>query len=158
LRCRLHIPGINDDYVGTAPDIGAFEYPGYGFTLAVNPSSRVIPPGSVTTYTLSVQPIGRFTAPTTLTAASPSPSLTLGLVPTAVVPPAQAILTVTDAHTGPWLLPGLWYNIPITGTGGGVTNVTTAHLLVGGARLYLPVVMRGNSDLTTESQRAQRKI
>jgi hypothetical protein len=27
------IPGINDNYTGVAPDIGAFEYPGHGFAL-----------------------------------------------------------------------------------------------------------------------------
>jgi hypothetical protein len=141
----LLIPGINDDYVGNAPDIGAFEYPGYGFTLTADPPFRAVSPGGVATYTLSVRPIGRFTAPVTLTGASPSPSLTLGLAPTVVVPPGQAFLTLTDTHTGPVLLPGLWYNIPVTGTGGTVTETTTVRLLVGGARLYLPVVMRGNS-------------
>ena len=33
------IPGINDDYVGAAPDIGAFEYQGHGFTLNADPSA-----------------------------------------------------------------------------------------------------------------------
>ena len=135
------IPGINDDYVGTAPDIGAFEYQGYGFTLIPAPPSRAIAPGSVATYTIGVQPLGGFTATVTLTAASPSPSLTLSLTPTTVAQSSQATLTVTDTHTDT-LLPGLWYTIPITSTGGGFTHTTSVGLLVGGARLYLPLVLR----------------
>jgi hypothetical protein len=134
------IPGINNDFVGTAPDIGAFEYQGYGFTLSPTPPSRAIAPGGIVTYTIGVQPIGGFTATVTLTASSPSPSLTLSLTPTSVTPPAQATLALTDTHTGT-LLPGLWYTIPITATGG-VTQTTSVGLLVGGARVYLPLIVR----------------
>jgi hypothetical protein len=128
---------------GAAPDIGAFEYQGYGFTLSPAPPSRAIAPGAVATYTIGVQPLGGFTATVTLTAASPSPSLTLSLTPTSVTPPAQATLALTDTHTGT-LLPGLWYTIPITGTGGTVTQTTSACLLVGGMRVYLPVILRSH--------------
>jgi len=137
----LVIPGINDDYAGTAPDIGAFEYQSYGFSLSAAPLMRAIAPGGVATYTVGVQPSGGFTSTVTLIAASPSPSLTLHLNPTALTPPGQATLTITDSH-GPLLLPGLWYTIPITATGGGVTQSTSVKLLVGGARVYLPVVLR----------------
>jgi parallel beta-helix repeat protein len=136
------IPGINDDYVGTAPDIGAFEYQGYGFTLIPAPPSRAIAPGAVATYTIRVQPIGGFTHTVTLIAASPSPSLTLSLTTTTVAQSSQATLTITDTHTGTTLLPGLWYTIPITATGGGLTQTTSVGLLVGGARVYLPAILR----------------
>jgi len=136
------IPGINDDYIGAAPDIGAFEYQGYGFTLSATPSLRAIAPSGVATYTVEVQPIGGFTATVSLVAASPSPSLTLGLAPTVVASPGQATLTLADTHPGPTLLPGLWYTVPVTGTGGGITQTTGVGLLVGGARVYLPLVLR----------------
>jgi parallel beta-helix repeat protein len=138
----LIIPGINDDYVGAAPDVGAYEYQGYGFTLAAAPSSRAVNPGDVATYTLSIQPISDFSATINLIAASPSPSLTLSLAPTATTPSVQATLTVTDTHSGLTLLPGLWYIIPITATGGGVTQTASVGLLVGGARVYLPLTLR----------------
>ena len=134
------IPGINDDYVGTAPDIGAFEYEGYGFTLTADPSSRAIAPGSVATYTIGLQPVGGFSGTVGLVAASPSPGLALTLSPAAIAPGAVATLTLTDAHAGT-LLPGLWYSVPITGTGGGVTQTTSVGLLVGGTRVWLPVVL-----------------
>jgi len=135
------IPGINDDYVGAAPDVGAFEYQSYGFTLSAAPSVQAIEPGGIATYTLSVQPIGGFTATVGLVAASPSPSLTFALAPTAVTPPGQVTLTLTDSHTGT-LLPGLWYTVPLTATGSGITQTTSVGLLVGGARVYLPLVLR----------------
>jgi parallel beta-helix repeat protein len=132
----------NSRPVGPTHDAGAYEYQAYGFDLAASPSVHVIVPGEVATTTLSIQPTGGFTATVALTATSPSPDLALDLNPTAVDPPGQALLTVTDTHTGP-LLPGVWYTIPITATGGGVTQTTDVQLLVGGTRTYLPVVLRG---------------
>ena len=107
--------------------------------LTAAPSSRAIDPGGVAAYTIGVGASSGFTI--SLVASSPSPSLTLQLVPTSVIPPGQATLTVTDSHTGPTLLPGLWYTVPITATDG-VTQTTSVSLLVGGARLYLPLIMK----------------
>ncbi len=137
----LVIPGINDDYVGAAPDIGAFEYQGYGFTLDAAPSLGVIDPGGVATYTLSVGSLGGFAELVSLVTASPSPSLTLSLVPNSVTPPGEATLTVTDTHTGP-LPPGLWYTLPITASGAVFTQTTSVDLLVGGTQIYLPLVIK----------------
>ena len=69
--------------------------------------------------------------------------MTLSLHPTAITPPGQATLIFTDTHTGTTLLPGLWYTVPITATGGGATQATHVGLLVGGARVWLPVILRG---------------
>jgi hypothetical protein len=147
----LVIPGINDDYVGDAPDVGAFEVQGYGFTLEATPALRFIQPGGVATYTLSVGSLGGFAEAVGLIAASPSPSLTLSLVPNTVSPPGEATLTVTDSlqFPGNSEFPGNWrnwaslrYTLPITATGGGITQSTSVSLLVGGAYVYLPVVLR----------------
>jgi hypothetical protein len=54
--------------------------------------------------------------------------------------PAQATLVLTDTHTGSALLPGVWYAVPVTATTGVYTQVTSVGLLVGGSRVYLPVV------------------
>jgi hypothetical protein len=137
------IPGINEGYVGAAPDVGAFEYQGYGFTLDTMPSARAIMPGGVATYTIGVQPVGGFSSTVTLIAASPSPSLTLQLAATSLSPSAHTVLTVADGHSGTSLLPGLWYTMPITATDGGITQSTSVGLLVGGARLWLPVMLKG---------------
>jgi hypothetical protein len=91
----------------------------------------------VATYTVRVG-----AGPTTaLSASSPSISVTLLLTPTTVVPPGEATLVLADSHPGPKLLPGLWYVVPITATGG-LTLTTSVRLLVGGARAYLPAVLR----------------
>jgi predicted outer membrane repeat protein len=121
-------------------DIGAFEY--IPARIAVSPASRAVDPGDVATY--QVQHAGDITYTLSLSASSPSPYLTVSLSPATVAPSEVATLTVTDTHPGPTLMPGLWYAIPITGTGNGQTLTATARLLVGGAQVYLPLVNRGN--------------
>jgi hypothetical protein len=140
----LVIPGINHDYTGLAPDIGAYEYQGYGFSLCASPPGRGIPPGGVATYTIEVQPVGGFSAEASLVTDSPSPSLTISLQPATLAPPGEAVLTITDTHPGPTLLPGLNYWVPVTVTGGGVTQTVSVGLLVGGVRLYLPLVQKAD--------------
>jgi hypothetical protein len=139
-------PNSDDDgdgYTNLEEWLHAFaaEVEGYGFTLNAIPSVRAIATGGVATYTVSIEPVGGFTATVTLSAASPSPSLSLSLHPTTVAPLDQATLTVTDTHTG-MLLPGLWYTVPITAIGGGFTQTASLRLLVGGVRVYLPLLMR----------------
>jgi hypothetical protein len=102
---------------------------------------RLIAPGGVATYTLGVGSLGGFTETVSLLAASPSPSLTLGLAPSAVTPPGLATLTVTDTHPGS-LPSGLWYTLPVTASAGGLTQTTSVGLLVGGTQVYLPVVIK----------------
>jgi hypothetical protein len=135
------LPGINDDYVGAAPDVGAFEYQGYGFTLNAAPTMRAVAPGATTTYTLNLQAVGGFTATVTLTTSSPSPNLTLQLNPTLLALPGQSTLTVTNTYVAP-LIPGVWHTLPITATGASITQTLNISLLVGGARLNLPIVLR----------------
>jgi hypothetical protein len=75
-----------------------------------------------------------------VTVGSPSPSLTIGLSGSITSVPGSIALTVTDTH--PVGSPAIWYSIPITATGGGVTHVINAGLLIGGERVYLPVVRK----------------
>jgi hypothetical protein len=139
------IPGINDYYVGAAPDIGAFEYPGYGFSLAGYPKTRAVEYGGVATYSVVVEPLGSFTSTVSLMAESPVPTLTLSVEPSAISPPGEATLTITDTDPGPPPEAGIWYAVPITGTGGGITQTTSVRLLVGGERRYLPLGMGAGS-------------
>ena len=111
------------------------------FYLTAGPSSRAVDPGGVARYTIDVRSSGGFTATVNLSATSPSPSLTLQLNPPSVVPPGQATLAITDGHEGPALLPGLWYVVPIIAANG-VTQTTSVSLLVGGARVYLPMAQK----------------
>ena len=153
----LVIPGINDDYMGFAPDMGAFEYNVRGFALTTNPRSSSLFPGGVATYTIKLRPTGGFTSTVTLMAANPSPSLTLTLAPASILPPAIAVLAITSTHSGSNIMPGLWYSIPIIVSGGDFSQTTSVRLLVGGARIYLPLILQGHpyphGGLTRESQR-----
>jgi hypothetical protein len=125
-------PQDGDENGSALYDLGAFELT----HLTAFPSSRTVDPGGVVTYTVRGGPVT-----STLVAASPDPSLTVQLVPTSIAPSGYATLTATDSHTSP-LLPSVWYNIPITATGS-MTQTTSVNLLVGGAQVYLPVVLKG---------------
>ena len=127
--------------VGAGSDVGAFEYQGFGFNLSTSPAARVIEAGGVATYTISLQAIAGFSSTVTLAAGSPSPNLIAGFTSGALTPTGQATLLLTSTLSPP-LMPGLYYSVPITATGGGVTKTVSVSVLVGGARLYLPVVTR----------------
>ncbi len=111
-----------------------------GFTLAVIPTHNVVAPGGVSRHTLVVEPTGQFSRTVTLTADLP-PDLRTRLWPTHITPPGQATLVLTDTHTGTMLLPGVWYSVPVTVSGGGLSQTAVVHLLVGGAGVYLPLVL-----------------
>jgi hypothetical protein len=126
---------------GGGPDLGAVEAQGYGFQLSANPSTLAIAPGGQAVFALAVERLGAFSETVTLLAASPSLSLTVTISPATVLPPASAVLTATSQHLSP-LQPGAWWNVPITAAGGGITETLTLSLLVGGARIFLPVAGR----------------
>jgi hypothetical protein len=130
--------GVFDPYEGAAYDIGRFEA---GFAIQTNPSTAAVEPGGVAHYTLSLYP-SDLPYPVTLNVSNPSPSLVVSLEPVVITYDTMATLTVTDTHTGPVLLPGLWYIINIRGDGAGFTSDSSVHLLVGGARFYLPGMMK----------------
>ena len=109
------------------------------FTLNTAPTSRAIDPGSVTTYQVLVAKSLAFSGVVTLTTASPSPSLTLSL-PALVTPPVTVTLRVTDTH--PSGSSAQWFSIPITATSASVIHHVTVGLLVGGERVYLPLIWR----------------
>jgi hypothetical protein len=135
----VYLPGINSGYVGAAPDIGAFEYQGYGFTLNAVPSVRAILPGEATSFTVNVQPIGSFTSTVALTATNPSANLIINLAPLSITPPGAAALIVTSSAS---ISTSTWFTIPVTATSSGITQTIGVNLLVGGVRIYLPIVRK----------------
>jgi hypothetical protein len=124
---------------GLAPDIGAYEHQEYGFDLLINPPSQAIAPGGSASFTITVQPKGNFTATVSLADVSPPSDLLVDLSPAPVAPGGFATLVVTDTHAGP-LLPGLVYPLEVEGSGGAFVESATALLLVGGVRIYLPLL------------------
>jgi hypothetical protein len=117
---------------------------GEGIAIRTSPSVQAIEPGGTASYTVQVLP-ANFPFPITLALADPPPDLTLTLTPKRIISGTTATLTVVDHHPGPTLMPGLWYILPITGTGGGFTSTTSVDLLVGGSRTYLPIIPRNDS-------------
>jgi len=124
---------------------GTANSPSPRFTLSIIPSAKTIKPGGVATYTIQIQPTGGFTSTIALTA-STSPSLTLNLSPTTITSTEKATLTLTHIYTsaGSILLPGLRYTTIITAAGDDITDTDSVYLLVGGTRVYLPLVLKNN--------------
>jgi len=125
------------DFRGSALDIGRYES---GFAVVAEPQGRAIDPGGVAQYILRLYPPD-LPHVVTLTTASHPPGLAVSLNPILIIPPGQAVLTVADGNTGT-LAVGLWYTVLITGTGGGFTQTSNVGLLVGGIRVYLPVILK----------------
>lgn len=128
---------VPDPHWGAAYDIGRYEA---GFALLVQPFSRAITPGGTAQYAINLYPPD-LPHKVTLNVASPSSLIMVTLDPTVLAAGENTVLTVKDMHTGT-LVPGLWSTIPITGVGGGFTQTTSARLLVGGERIYLPLTFR----------------
>lgn len=131
--------GVDDFRSGAAFDIGRYEN---GFVVIATPSSRAIQPGHVARYTLQLDPPDTPYV-VTLGATSPSPYLALSLQPATLTAGASATLIVTDTHSGPTLVPGIWYAIPVVGSGDGLQYTRTVYLLVGGSRQYFPLIFKG---------------
>lgn len=132
----LVIPGINDGFSGAAPDIGAFEFTDYGFSLQVIPLSQDIDPGGTAIYTIDVQPLRTFTDTITLSLVDLPISLTANLIPSSLTAPGQATLTVTDTR----MISGAWYTFTVSAGGGGYAAKASVGLLVGGTQVFLPLV------------------
>jgi len=111
------------------------------FTLSVNPAMKHIAAGEESIHTIQIQYNDSFTHPITLTT-SPPAGLNANLAPTQIISPGgTATLTLTDTHSSSFTT-GLWYTVPITVTGGGITRTTEVNLLLNGQEVYLPLVMK----------------
>ncbi len=128
--------GVDDSRSGAAFDIGRYEN---SFALVATPPARAINPGGVARYTIELSPPDT-PYPVTLSVVNPSTDLILHLAPTTLSASTPATLIVTDTHGGSSLTPGLWYDIPVVGSGNGCQYTQTVHLLVGGFRQYHPLV------------------
>jgi hypothetical protein len=130
--------GVDDVRFGSAFDIGRYEAAG----VLATPATRAIQPGDTTHFTLSLYPTS-FPDSLALAVSNASPYLTIALGSAVLNPGETVTLTVTDNHDpGTELMPGLFYDITLAATHGAATQYTDVHLLVGGARVYLPLVVK----------------
>ncbi len=112
----------------------------HDFTLQASPSARSIDPGGSTSFQLQTAVHGYWANALTVMASSPSPSVTIGLSGSIVAVPGSITLIVTDTH--PIGSPAIWYTIPITATGSSVTHYASVSVLVGGRKVYLPLLWK----------------
>ena len=128
-----------DDYTwGAAIDIGRYEA---GFSLVPAPASQAIEAGGTAYYVLALYPPDLPHA-VTLTLSSPPAGLAYTLSSDVVTPGSAVTLTVV--HDGSQAGLNAWHTISITGDGGGFTQMADVGLLVGGQRVYLPIVFRND--------------
>jgi hypothetical protein len=113
-----------------------------GFSLSAAPLFRRIEANSSATYLLSLTVAGTFTSTVTLTANSSPTGPQVGLSPGSLTPPGSVTLTLTDTHPAGHPVPGYWYNVLISATGGGFTRTVAVNLLVGGTDTYLPTILK----------------
>src|SRR5439155_943750 len=96
------------------------------FSVAATPASRTVPPGTGTSYSVSVTPSSGFTGNVTFGVSGLPARTSASFSPTSVAGAGNTTLTVSSrpkAATGT-------YPLTITATGGGVTHSTTVNLVI----------------------------
>ena len=114
------------------------------FTFNVTPSHQQIPFGGTAVYNLETESYAGFTETVVLTASNTSPDLSFELTATEILPGNSVLLTVTHHNIDTVVLPGLWHTVPVTATGGNITWVRSVSLLIGGDRIYLPLLIKSS--------------
>lgn len=118
-------------------DIGAYEFVN---SIVASPKAHAIRAGGVATYTVQVLTGPASSGPFTLAFGNPYMDLIAKIEPTLITSGQTAMLVVTDTHTAPVLHPGLWFTLPISATGDSLSLSSYVDLLVGGARIYHPLL------------------
>jgi hypothetical protein len=120
-------------------DIGAYEYK--VSRLEASPGSQSIMPGESAMYQIQLLSSAPINDPLTLSATNNYADLDMTLSPSQILPGQTAVLTLTDTRSGS-LNPGVWHTIPIEATNGDLSFNVEVTLLVGGERVYLPMITR----------------
>ncbi len=110
--------------------------------IDITPAAKAIEPGGTAMYTVQIQTGDGFSSTVNLSASASAPGVNVSLSADSVTPPAEVTLNVTDSHGTGTLQPGQWYTITVTGNSNGTQHAATANLLVGGSRVYLPLVLK----------------
>lgn len=120
---------------GLAPELNEY-------SLTMSSSVKAIEVGESAVFQLEINAGAAFTDTVALAVSSPAAGISVMLSDSNVSPPATVTLTVTDQRPSPPALPGSWYEMTLESTALGETRAHPVGLLIGGSRLYLPVVRR----------------
>jgi hypothetical protein len=127
---------------GAVADLGAFEVQDEAvFRLTVEPAFQAISPGESAVYTVQLSAPAGFLGEVELRASSSPSGLQLSLAPERISAGESASLVIQDTHPG-GLTAGILYIIEINGNYQGEVDSLEVRLLVGGKRLFLPVLSR----------------
>src|SRR5207249_138652 len=96
---------------------------GADFTLSASPSSRNVPPGTSTSYTVTINPTGGFADPVSLSVTGLPAGASGSFAPNPTTT-SSALSVTTSTST-----PAGTYTATITGTSGTLTHATTVTLV-----------------------------
>jgi Galactose oxidase-like, Early set domain/Glyoxal oxidase N-terminus len=96
------------------------------FSVAATPSSRTVPPGTGTTYSVSVTPSNGFTGNVSFSVSGLPSGATASFNPTSITGSASSTLSVSTSSS----TPAGNYTLTITGTSGSLTHSTQVSLAV----------------------------
>jgi RHS repeat-associated protein len=100
------------------------------FFITIAPDTQSVTPGSAGTYTVTVEPINRYSSPISLDQIILlDPTISVSFDPAILIAGQSSIVTVTTTLATPQNA----YSLVIQGAGPGVTRIGTAELLVGAA-------------------------
>jgi hypothetical protein len=133
----------NPRTAGMGVDHGAYERQEYGFNLHPEPAFQAIWPGESASFNIGVQAQGGFTGTVDLEYSSLPVGIIADLTPVSMPAGAAATLILTDTHSA-HTLPGLDVHVFITGTSGNLVETASVSLLVGGVRLYTPLIFNND--------------
>jgi uncharacterized membrane protein len=95
------------------------------FSVTATPSSRTVPPGTATTYSVSVTPSNGFNGTVTFNVSGLPAGATASFNPTSVTGSGSSTMTVTTSTTPPGTYP-----LTITATSGNLTHTAQVTLAV----------------------------
>lgn len=112
------------------------------FSVAASPAFQEIPTDGEARVTIQIQPVNGFSSTVTINANVPS-ELISTLTPRTLEPTVQTTAELSLVYNQSMPADtGQWFTIPIEVSGGGVTRSTTVDLLVGGAHVNLPLILK----------------
>jgi hypothetical protein len=131
----VYLPGINTGYVGVRPTSARLNIKAMAH-LECLPSARDHARRSDDLR--SERPTDRFIQHRGADR-TPSSNLIVNLAPLSIAPPGAATLIVTSSAS---ISTPTWYTIPVPATSTGITQTIGVNLLVGGERVYLPIIRK----------------